>query len=304
MNSDIRVAVTCPDHPKVKKLMRRHGDIAFWNLIKFWSFIAINKPQGDLSGYDIDDLEIGAGWSGEPGVFYQSLVELRFVDVIDGKTYIHDWENHKGWACHAEKRSEKAKKAASARWEKRTGSTGSNAKTCSEQCNEHTPSNAPSPSPSPSPSPNPSPKEDIAPTSFESEPVVKIPLNQKGMVFFVTVEDIEQWQETFPGVDVLLELKRCRQWNIDNPSKRKTARGIRSHISSWLGRVQDKGGNKPVRNTKREEHEDIREQWAKELLEKRASGRGNERVVDQIQGPGTESGEYDIPCDGILPGSH
>ena len=51
--------------------------------------------------------------------------------------------------------------------------------------------------------------------------------------------DIDQWRESFPGVDLRIELLKCRQWNIDNPTKRKTRGGIRTHISSWLGKAQN-----------------------------------------------------------------
>jgi hypothetical protein len=85
---------------------------------------------------------------------------------------------------------------------------------------------------------------DSAPSSNDEEasrhPVLKFPLNEKDTFFHVHQNDIDQWQESFPGIDVMLELKKCRQWNIDNPKNRKTKNGIRKHISSWLGRAQDK----------------------------------------------------------------
>ena len=70
------------------------------------------------------------------------------------------------------------------------------------------------------------------PNKTTGEPLLKIPL-QNGF-FDVYQSDVNQWSDTFPGIDVLQILKHIRQWNIDNPQKRKTPRGIRQHISTWL----------------------------------------------------------------------
>jgi hypothetical protein len=70
-------------------------------------------------------------------------------------------------------------------------------------------------------------------------PVILFPVIG-GEEFHIFQEDVDQWQETFPGIKVMDDLRRCRQWNIDNPKNRKTKTGIRKHISAWLGRTQDK----------------------------------------------------------------
>lgn len=80
-----------------------------------------------------------------------------------------------------------------------------------------------------------------APASELFQPVMSIPLIKKDGEFHIREPDVREWQETFPGVDVMMALKRIRQWNIDNPVKRKTKRGIRKHISGWLAKAQDKG---------------------------------------------------------------
>lgn len=80
------------------------------------------------------------------------------------------------------------------------------------------------------------------PDKIELVEIMVFPLNKKSEEFIVYQHDIEEWQETFPGIDVLQQLKKCRQWNIDYPRKRKTKRGIRGHISFWLGRAQDQAG--------------------------------------------------------------
>jgi hypothetical protein len=78
--------------------------------------------------------------------------------------------------------------------------------------------------------------------STSEPPVYQIPLaGKKDPPFPITKTMIEEWQGTFPGLDVHSEVRKCIQWNRDNPKRRKTKRGIRGHISSWLSRAQDRG---------------------------------------------------------------
>ena len=93
MNTDFRISVSATSHPKILKLMRRCGDIAFFNLIKLWTFVAQNKPDGDLTGMDVDDIEIAAGWNGECSMFYQALLDLCLLDATEEGLFVHDWQD-------------------------------------------------------------------------------------------------------------------------------------------------------------------------------------------------------------------
>lgn len=73
-------------------------------------------------------------------------------------------------------------------------------------------------------------------------PVVSLILNDKSF-FDVTNEDVARWKELYPAVDVMQELRKMAGWCESNPSKRKTRRGIKAFITSWLGRTQDQGGS-------------------------------------------------------------
>ena len=84
MNKDFRVAVGFPSHPKTLKLIRRCGAEAFVCLMRIWSYVAQNKPDGRLTGVDADDIEIASGWNGQCSTLLQALLDLRFIDVIDG----------------------------------------------------------------------------------------------------------------------------------------------------------------------------------------------------------------------------
>jgi len=129
--------------------MRRLGDRAFYSLIRLWAFVSQNRPDGALGHYSVEDIEIAADWQGEPGLFVKTLLDLRFLDEGQTGFLVHDWKDHNEYASYADARSEKARKAAQARWALPDDAIG-NPKQCSEQCS------SPSPIPSPAPDPTPS----------------------------------------------------------------------------------------------------------------------------------------------------
>ncbi len=87
-------------------------------------------------------------------------------------------------------------------------------------------------------------KKDNKNTTSE-KPVIEILLIEKDGTFQIFQNDIDEWKDTFPAVDIVSVLKRIRQWNKDNPGNRKTRGGIRKHISNWLGKEQDKSARLP-----------------------------------------------------------
>ena len=106
MPLDARISVTLPAHPKTQKLIRRQGAATAWNLICLFLWAAANRSDGNLAGMDVEDIEIAAGWSGEPGVFVTALIDVGFIDWKDGAHSIHDWQEHNPWAAGAKGRSE------------------------------------------------------------------------------------------------------------------------------------------------------------------------------------------------------
>ena len=74
-----------------------------------------------------------------------------------------------------------------------------------------------------------------------SPPVSELPATQ-GQSVAITETDVAEWREAFPAVDVLQQLRAMRQWLLANERNRKTVRGMRKFVVSWLGREQDRGG--------------------------------------------------------------
>lgn len=90
-------------------------------------------------------------------------------------------------------------------------------------------------------------KQDISPEAAKAAPVAfELPC-VSGEPFPVYDADIAEWANAFPAVDIRQQLAAMRSWLIANPTKRKTRRGMRKFIVSWLDRRQNAGGQPPAR---------------------------------------------------------
>lgn len=73
MSTDARLSTGLPAHHKTKKLIRRVGEGGAWALVCLILWARANRPDGDLSGMSAEDIELAAGWGGQPGAFAAAL---------------------------------------------------------------------------------------------------------------------------------------------------------------------------------------------------------------------------------------
>ena len=110
MNSDIRLNSGFWQHPKTVKLIRRLGLEGVRSLQMLWCWTAVNRCSGVLTGMDADDVEVAAAWCGDAGLFIDTCVALRWLDMRDDGIYVvHDWREHNGYAANDDIRSDKAR---------------------------------------------------------------------------------------------------------------------------------------------------------------------------------------------------
>ena len=69
--------------------------------------------------------------------------------------------------------------------------------------------------------------------------IIQLTLNDKTL-YDVTQNDFNEYEELYPNVDIMQELRKMKGWLNANPTKRKTKRGIKRFINNWLSREQDK----------------------------------------------------------------
>jgi hypothetical protein len=85
------VDLHAPNHPKILRFKRRHGPGSWHDLLGLWLWVAMYRPDGDLSGMDNEEIEAAAEWRGVPGGMVASMVECGFLDGEVQKYRVHNW---------------------------------------------------------------------------------------------------------------------------------------------------------------------------------------------------------------------
>lgn len=80
------------------------------------------------------------------------------------------------------------------------------------------------------------PLQSSAPATAENAPGIPI---KGGTEWRPTVTELDEWIKFYSAVDVIHELGRMRQWCVANPDRKKTARGVRKFVTTWLDREQN-----------------------------------------------------------------
>lgn len=70
--------------------------------------------------------------------------------------------------------------------------------------------------------------------------VITLLLNDK-TEYGVTIEQVAMYQELYPAVDIMQQLRHMKGWLFANPDRRKTKKGINRFINTWLQKEQDRG---------------------------------------------------------------
>lgn len=86
-------------------------------------------------------------------------------------------------------------------------------------------------------------------TEPQAPPVLTMILNT-GEEYPFDQKYVDEMQTLYPAVDVLQEMREMKAWLKNNPSRRKTRRGIKSFVNNWLSREQDRGSAKQFRQNK------------------------------------------------------
>lgn len=108
MNTDFRLSVGFWQHPKTKKTARRLGLEGIRSLQILWAWAAVNRPDGNLSGMDWEDIELAADWQEEEQKFFDTCLGMWIDETSDGYA-LHDWQEHNPWASEADTRSDAAR---------------------------------------------------------------------------------------------------------------------------------------------------------------------------------------------------
>lgn len=70
-----------------------------------------------------------------------------------------------------------------------------------------------------------------------------------GTYYEITENDVETFQQLYPGIDVRQELRNIEAWCLSNPKNRKTRAGAKRFLNGWLSRSQNRA--RPEKNVER-----------------------------------------------------
>lgn len=72
-----------------------------------------------------------------------------------------------------------------------------------------------------------------------------------GTSYEITENDVDKFQQLYPGIDVRQEIRNITGWCISNPKNRKTRAGAKRFLNGWLSRAQNSA--RPNKGYSREE---------------------------------------------------
>ncbi|HPO07385.1 MAG TPA: hypothetical protein PLZ55_01855, partial [bacterium] len=187
-------------------------------------------------------------YDGDADALIEALVAEAWLDEHPvHRLVVHDWHDH----CedYLKKRVERAGLTFASAPQKaiRSGSpeTGDQCPTMADIGS--LPSLA-KPSQSISPNETSSLRSEVCPvvqkdkrTGPDEPAILVFPCNGKIKEWKLTRNKVEEYQESFPGLDVMAECRKSLQWLRDNPTRRKTARGMPKFLNGWMQRANDRG---------------------------------------------------------------
>jgi len=219
-----------PSSPKFLDLVSRlkvGPSDAFWHLHHFWYWCSDHYPDGVLASVSDTAIALSAKWPGEPKVIVDALVSARFLDRGEGALFVHDWDTWRSDPVRLKDRRDRGDRRMS---DKRPTNVG----TAQEE-------------------------------GDTSGVILSFPVTGKtnGNDWPFTERRLQELKPLYPGVDVLLECRKALQWIKDNPTRRKTDKGMARFLNGWLERSQNRSrgplnGQPPAIDQKRREELDAR----------------------------------------------
>lgn len=124
--TDIRISVNYSSDIKIRRLRALCGADGVLGLIDLWVFTALHRPDGVLSGISDKEIPLLTGVHSQD--FLSVLLDLELLArTTTGALEIVNWRKHQTWVIGSEARSEKARIASLARWDKEAKEGNKNA---------------------------------------------------------------------------------------------------------------------------------------------------------------------------------
>lgn len=251
------------DHPKLRTLAMLLGlpqfaaDGVFDRLIRVTSKYA---PRGDIGKWSNEQIAAALDWREDPTKLINALIDSGLVDMLEsGLVVVHDWPDH----CEDSVHNQLARKVQvfadgskpklnrlSRKERERIESEYTRIENAQHTHGERTTNAMPKPAPKPIHSHSLSPVKETCGETDELEldstladdPVVlEFPCDGPVKTWELRESLFAEMSRDFPSLNVLEQARASLAWVKAEPSRRKTAKGMRRYLVGWLARAQNQG---------------------------------------------------------------
>lgn len=248
---------TLPNHRKFKRLVQMLDIPAAYvrgHLELLWD--SCYESGDELLG-DAMDVELAAGWKGQSGELATALLGCGgaglpgFLELdASGRFIVHDLWDHAPAYVRKRRQREVERKQTGLKLTSQCLVTDQSL-TAERRRNGVTDCRTAPFVSTPSPSPSPSPKEEKAVAAAPPPPaaILVFPCVGSGAKEWgLSKDQLVEWQELYPHLDVLANIRKALAHVKADQSRRKTARGMTRFLVAWLTRETDGGRRQPQPN--------------------------------------------------------
>lgn len=226
----IKMRHDLPDDPAVIGVAARTGldeDAVIGKLLRLWSWADRHTVNGDAPSVTLVWIDRHVGATG----FASALVAVGWLEETSDGIRIPKFDAHISES--AKQRALTARRNRKLRDAKRDGVIVTNASTREEKRREDK-------------------AKESTNVDSSSQPVVArspsgftFPL-QTGTLWDLSSRKLDEYRAAYgDGISVEAELRKAKQWLMDNPGRRpKAGRGMKSFLTRWLGRACDFRGKR------------------------------------------------------------
>lgn len=97
-------------HPKILRFKRIHGPGSWGSILILWLWASMNRPDGDLTGMEDEEIEAVSEWRGTPGAMVDTMLKCALFDGERGFLKIHNWTDWQQHFVRAWQRAQSARR--------------------------------------------------------------------------------------------------------------------------------------------------------------------------------------------------
>lgn len=223
-----------------------------------WGFAIANAQDGGIGRFSNEDIAAWIEWSGDADELIKILIETGWIDSHEAaRLVVHDWEQHcpnyiKGAMSKKGSGFLKPKPKLQAVAPSSEHEAKQQAKPDEQQAQSNKPSNLTKPNltkPNQTIEANascPETKKSSPGPDPEPESLLSFPCDGNPGVWNLIESQVSEWSKLFPSLDILAECRKALAWSSASPDRRKTSRGMKRFLVSWLTRATDNRRSQPA----------------------------------------------------------